>query len=273
MARTYRRDSNGRFASGGGGSVRPKARSAPRGTNRLTRDNAGRITSVGGEGATARGGRLRTAGGKLRATQTARIGGKRAGVVGGRVARTVAGEKVMAKVREATATGRSRAQAAMAQAKRSRRTIESTRSQIIGARRGVTATAGGGSKIKVKKARSTQLALGGGSELVTKKTVRRVAGSAGPAPGSKSSRRMAGVARRANETSLDRLKRVQSRVVGSSGILKSNSSISERRKASYRAGVVTNGKMKKANATQSKAFKYVLGQIDRKSRPHHARRR
>ncbi len=82
MARTYRRDSQGRFASGGGRSARAKARSAPRGTNRLTRDNAGRITSVGGEGATARGGRLRTAGGKLRATQTARISGSRAGTIG-----------------------------------------------------------------------------------------------------------------------------------------------------------------------------------------------
>lgn len=82
MARTYKRDSNGRFASGGGGSTRPKARSAPRGINRLTRDNAGRITSVGGQGATARGGRLRTAAGNRRAVQTARIGGKRAGVVG-----------------------------------------------------------------------------------------------------------------------------------------------------------------------------------------------
>ena len=82
MARTYRRDSNGRFASGGGGSARPKARSASRGPNRLTRDNAGRITSVGGEGATARGGRLRTASGNKRAMQTARIGGKRAGVIG-----------------------------------------------------------------------------------------------------------------------------------------------------------------------------------------------
>jgi hypothetical protein len=41
MARTYKRDSNGRFASGGGGSARPKARSAPRGQNRLTRSNAG----------------------------------------------------------------------------------------------------------------------------------------------------------------------------------------------------------------------------------------
>ena len=81
MARTYKRDSNGRFASGGGGVARPKARSAPRGQNRLTRDNAGRITSVGGEGATARGGRLRTAGGNRRATQTARVRGKRAGVI------------------------------------------------------------------------------------------------------------------------------------------------------------------------------------------------
>ncbi len=82
MARTYRRDSRGRFASGGGGSARPKARSAPRGPNRLIRDNAGRITSVGGQGATARGGRLRTASGKLRATQTAKISGRRAGTVG-----------------------------------------------------------------------------------------------------------------------------------------------------------------------------------------------
>jgi hypothetical protein len=44
----------------------------------LTRDNAGRITSVGGDGATARGGRLRTASGNQRATQTARISGGRA---------------------------------------------------------------------------------------------------------------------------------------------------------------------------------------------------
>lgn len=77
MARTYRRDANGRFAGGGGGggSSRPAAKPAPRGTNRLTRDNSGRITSQGGNGATARGGRLKTASGKLRATQTARIKG------------------------------------------------------------------------------------------------------------------------------------------------------------------------------------------------------
>lgn len=54
-----------------------------RGTNRLTRDNAGRITSVGGDGATARGGRLRTASGKQRATVTAKgIGKAPAGTVG-----------------------------------------------------------------------------------------------------------------------------------------------------------------------------------------------
>jgi hypothetical protein len=75
MARTYKRDALGRFAGGGGGGGRPKARSVSKGANRLTRDNAGRITSVGGTGATARGGRLRTAGGNLRAAQTARIKG------------------------------------------------------------------------------------------------------------------------------------------------------------------------------------------------------
>ena len=78
MARTYKRDGNGRFAggggsSGGGGGKRPAAKSVSRGVNRLTRDNAGKITSVGGEGATARGGRLKTAAGNKRAMQTAKV--------------------------------------------------------------------------------------------------------------------------------------------------------------------------------------------------------
>ena len=84
MARTYKRDSRGRFAGGSGGSSRGGGRKPlQRGTNRLTRDNAGRITSVGGDGATARGGRLRTASGRQRATVTARgIGRAPAGTVG-----------------------------------------------------------------------------------------------------------------------------------------------------------------------------------------------
>ena len=77
MARTYKRDANGRFAGGGGStrSGRPAAKPVSRGKNRITRDNAGRIASVGGEGATARGGRLRTAAGNKRAVQAARIKG------------------------------------------------------------------------------------------------------------------------------------------------------------------------------------------------------
>jgi hypothetical protein len=67
-----------------------------RGTNRLTRDNAGRITSAGGEGATARGGRLRTAAGNLRATQTAKIKGS-----GGRLRKPVGGAQGAAKVSSA----------------------------------------------------------------------------------------------------------------------------------------------------------------------------
>jgi len=79
MARTYKRDSRGRFAGGGGGGggggkSRPAPRQIQRGVNRLTRDNAGRITSVGGSGATARGGRIRTAAGNLRATVKASPG-------------------------------------------------------------------------------------------------------------------------------------------------------------------------------------------------------
>jgi hypothetical protein len=46
-----------------------------KGPNRLTRDNSGKITSVGGDGATVRGGRLKTASGKLRARQVASLKG------------------------------------------------------------------------------------------------------------------------------------------------------------------------------------------------------
>lgn len=92
MARTYKRDGNGRFAGGGngssGGGKRPAAKPVSRGVNRLTRDNAGKITSVGGEGATARGGRLKTAAGNKRAMQTAKVsGGSRAGTMKGKVKR------------------------------------------------------------------------------------------------------------------------------------------------------------------------------------------
>jgi hypothetical protein len=98
MARTYRRDSNGRFSGGGGGSAKKGVRTATRGTNRLTRDNAGRITSVGGQGATARGGRLRTAAGNKRGAVVARIGGKQSGVVGkAKGARSAAPKKTSAK--------------------------------------------------------------------------------------------------------------------------------------------------------------------------------
>jgi hypothetical protein len=90
-ARTYNRDARGRFASGGGGGGgggRPKTRAVAKGANRLTRDNAGKITSVGGTGATARGGRLRTASGKQRGTQVARVkGGAMAGATKGKVKR------------------------------------------------------------------------------------------------------------------------------------------------------------------------------------------
>lgn len=85
MARTYRRDARGRFAGGGGGSggrsSRPATKRVQRGTNRLTRDNAGRIQGVGGSGATARGGRLRTASGNQRATQLDRLKGRIGGTV------------------------------------------------------------------------------------------------------------------------------------------------------------------------------------------------
>ena len=85
MARTYKRDNRGRFASGGASSSGAKAKAAKpptRGKNRITRDNAGRITSVGGQGATARGGRLKTAAGNKRGAVVANMSLQRGGVVG-----------------------------------------------------------------------------------------------------------------------------------------------------------------------------------------------
>jgi hypothetical protein len=66
--RSYVRDGRGRFASTGttGTKAKPAARRAQRGTNRLTRDNSGKITGAGKNGATARGGRIRTAAGNQR---------------------------------------------------------------------------------------------------------------------------------------------------------------------------------------------------------------
>lgn len=84
MARTYKRDSRGRFASGGGSrsrSARPATKGLSTGRNRLTRNNSGQITGIGGSGATARGGRLKTAAGDLRARQVGRLKGGVAGTV------------------------------------------------------------------------------------------------------------------------------------------------------------------------------------------------
>jgi hypothetical protein len=90
---SYTRDNRGRFASspGGGGPKRSTPatrRAATRAGNRLNRDNSGRITGIGRDGATVRGGRIRTAKGNRRATQIAsmRPAGFRSGTIarGGR---------------------------------------------------------------------------------------------------------------------------------------------------------------------------------------------
>jgi hypothetical protein len=79
VARKYSRDKRGRFAGTGSTGGRPAAKAAPRGKNLLTRDNSGRITSVGGSGATARGGRLKTGAGKKRSATIVGIKGSTAG--------------------------------------------------------------------------------------------------------------------------------------------------------------------------------------------------
>lgn len=141
--RTYTRDSNGRFASSGStGRQRPASRPAPRGRNRLTRDNSGRITGTG-DGATARGGRLRTGAGNLRATQTARLkgqGGKVRRPMGGGGAKPVGWMQSSAARGDRLALGKERSREAAflrslpKETRRANRLASKTRNQVLGQR-------------------------------------------------------------------------------------------------------------------------------------------
>ena len=177
---------------------------------KYSRDNRGRFASVG---ATARGGRLNTATGNKRATVTERLKGP-----SGRLAKPK-GLKPQQGAASAASSGkrvsfRSRSDAAMAQAKRSRGTIEATRFQVLGQRRGVTALAGGGQRISVKRAMVKQGNLLGGTDKVAVPKVKAVATNKGPAPSSKAARRQQGIARRSGEGGDQKLKKVWARAVG-----------------------------------------------------------
>ena len=119
MARTYKRDSRGRFASGGSARSAPKARvvtgarAVSGGRNRLTRDNAGRITSVGGQGATARGGRLRTASGAKRGAVMVRMKG-----TGGKLRKPIGGGARVSKAEPLMTGGTLAARSSLTRARR-----------------------------------------------------------------------------------------------------------------------------------------------------------
>ena len=150
MARTYKRDGSGRFAGGGGGSSgggkRPAAKSVSRGVNRLTRDNAGKITSVGGEGATARGGRLRTAAGNRRAMQTAKVSG-------GKTKGTISKKRQVAAAPKPTAAVSSTRQAATDRLK-----IKTQTRRAMRADRGSVVTPGQRSKLETGKGKTIKIA-------------------------------------------------------------------------------------------------------------------
>lgn len=139
---------------------------------------------------------------------------------------------------------RSREEAGRAYRQRTRATIETTRSQVIGAGRGVTATAGRGQKLRVQKFTSNQGNLFGGSSKAVNTVVSRVPSSKGPAPGSKSARRLVGASRRASEGESKRLARVSRRA----------DSVVERRASDWRA---SSRKKSQSKATQGKAIKYL----------------
>jgi len=106
---SYTRDNRGRFASSPGGGAPKRStpasrRAATRAGNRLNRDNSGRISGIGRDGAAVRGGRLKTAQGNRRATQLAsmRPAGFRAGTIakGGRGVRGMVARSLAAARKE-----------------------------------------------------------------------------------------------------------------------------------------------------------------------------
>ena len=157
------------------------------------------------------------------------------------------------------ASGRTRAEAASAQRQRSRATIEATRGQVIGRQRGVTATAGGGEKVRVRRAAVEQGSLLGGSDVVRKAVATRVAASKGPAPGSKAARSTAGKNSRANETPAQRLSRVGQRA----GTNDASKGPEARRKAAKGFSATSPKKMAQAVKTGKKARTYVIRQKEK----------
>jgi hypothetical protein len=125
VARSYRRDARGRFAGGGYSG------------------------QTGGRGARLMAkGERKGGGAKMTAARPGGTIGKPKGLKPGAVkVKAGAGGVVI---------NRTRAEAASAQRKRSRATVEATRGQVIGAARGVTATAGGGEKVRVRRSSVSQ---------------------------------------------------------------------------------------------------------------------
>lgn len=153
-------------------------------------------------------------------------------------------------------SGRTRAQAAAAQRARSRATIEATRGQVIGARRGVTATAGGGARIGVRRTTRQQGNLLGGTDKVTKVSARHLPTSKGSAPGSKSARRQAGQRQRATELDIDRAKRIKRRI----------DSIPDRRAANPGNYFTKQRRDVQSSMTKNKAFSFLLKASDNASK-------
>ena len=132
---SYTRDNRGRFASSPGGGAPKRStpatrRAATRAGNRLNRDNAGRISGIGRNGATVRGGRLKTAKGNRRATQLASM--KAAGFRGGTIAK--GGRGIRGSVaRSLAAVRKERMAAAKPAAAGSVRTVNRTRAEAAAA--------------------------------------------------------------------------------------------------------------------------------------------
>jgi hypothetical protein len=111
----------------------------------------------------------------------------------------------------------------------------------------VTATAGGGEKVRIRKTTINQPNLLGGTDKVRKSTVTQAAFSRGPAPGSRSSRRIAGIARRANQDQFVRARKIRARV----------STIEDRRAAKPGNYFTKRARDARSLSTKGKALKFL----------------
>ena len=152
---------------------------------------------------------------------------------------------------------RTKAGAIKAQRARSRSIIEQTRGTVVGKPASYTQTAGGGERLSVRKTAVKQSNLFGNTDRIVVARARPKASQSGPAPGSKSDRRRAGVNSRQKMSSEAKRMKTFRRVMGAQDLSgRKTLSVTERRagREGYRG---SNKRRQQSEKTQKRAAQYL----------------